>query len=248
MKIRLLLLFSIQTAIFGCLVAYCRAAEDAPPQPWAGAALSDWKAADRAIVISDLARCTPAEALVPMKTQKGRWKVIPYEMTSGYKGKMIWAAPEAGAPEVCFPLKHKGWYAIFVGLFSATEVPTLAWLRLDEDLASMKRYSKLNNGYGCSQEVFFKVARLGENSRLCIGQQSTGNVSACGITHVKLIPLSAEEIARIEAERKEPKTRVMTATFDGFSDLFFRSPRTKAAVLALIETLRNTDFGTLILQ
>ena len=217
-------------------------------QPWAGAAVQDWQRAAEATVLTDMAQAEPASALIPMKTEKGRWKVISYEMTNGYKGSMIWASPEAGAPEVSVPLGHEGWYAIFVGLFSATEVPTLAWLRLDDDPAALKRVSRRADGYSCSQELFFKVARLSEDSRLCFGQQSTGDVSACGITHVKLIPLAAAEVTRVEADRKDSRKRVMTATFDGFSDLFYRSPRTEAALLAPVESLRHTDFGTLILQ
>ncbi len=40
----------------------------------------------------------------------------------------------------------------------------------------------------------------------------------------------------------------MAATIDGFSDLFYHSPRTKPALLAPIESFRDTDFDTLILQ
>jgi hypothetical protein len=65
---------------------------------------------------------------------------------------------------------------------------------------------------------------------------------------VKLIPLTEAEIRRIEAERGSGANRVLAATSDGFSDMYYRSPRTLAAILAQVEIFRDTDFGTLILQ
>ena len=221
-----------------------------PAQPWGGAALQDWTNASKAVVLTDMARGTPASAFSPMKLKKGHWKVIPYEMVSGYAGKMIWAPPEANAPEVTIPLnvEKKGWYAVFVGLFSSSEVPTVAWLRLSGDPAPVKRANSRNDHYGNSEESFLKVAELDETSSLLVSQQSTGFVSACGVTHVKLVPLSPEEIERIVADRRDTSHRTLVATFDGFSDLYYRSPRTAQALLSAVEIFRDTDFGTLILQ
>ena len=154
------------------------------------------------------------------------------------------------APELNLPLKvqRPGWYAIFVGLFSALDVPTVAWLRLNQDPAAVQRENRRNDHYGNSEEVFFKVARLDENSRLHIHQQSTGVVCGCGVTHVKLIPLSPEEVRRLEADRRDPSHRTLVATIDGFSAIYCRGPRTAAELFSQVEIFRDTDFGTLILQ
>ncbi|MCC6124055.1 MAG: hypothetical protein IT426_03770 [Pirellulales bacterium] len=223
-----------------------------PAQPWAGAALDDWSNALRATVISDLSHCRPESALSPMVLKPKCWKVIPYRMIDGYEGKMVWAAAESEAPEISLALEAEGWHAIFVGLFSATEVPTTAWLRLDDDPAPVPRFNPRvaprQNAYGHSEEVFFRAVRLRKESRLLLSPQTTGNLAACGITHVKLIPLSAEEIRQIEAESRDASHRVLAATNDGFSDLFYRSPRTASALLSAVEIFRDTDFGTLLLQ
>ena len=237
------------TALLGvgtALLATGKAGAD-PTQPWAGAALTDWANADKAVMLTDMSRCSPASALSPMKLRKGHWKLVPYELTDGCAGHMVWAPPEADAPELTLPLGQAGWYAIFVGLFSATEVPTVAWLRLDDDAAPVKRVNRRND-YGNTEEVFFRAARLTTSTSLHVGQQTTGSVFACGVTHVKLIPLTPEEAARIEAERADTSRRVLAATIDGFSDLFYRSPRTTASLLSQVEIFRDTDFGTLILQ
>lgn len=219
-------------------------------QPWGGAAIQDWSLAADATVLADMSLAAPAAALSPMKLKKGCWKVIPYEMVGGPAGKMVFAPPEANAPELTLPLnvKEAAWYAVFVGLFSTSEVPTVARLRLDKDPASVVRENRRSDFYGNSEEVFFKVARLTPESRLSVGQQSTGTACGCGVTHVKLIPLSAEEVARLEADRRDASHRTMLGTIDGFSAIFYNSPRTADALLSQVEIFRDTDIGTLILH
>ncbi|HWB06586.1 MAG TPA: hypothetical protein VG796_26410 [Verrucomicrobiales bacterium] len=230
-----------------------RAASEQPSQPWAGAALTDWSNASRAIVLSDLSGSQPAEALSTGALQKNRWKVIPYEMANnGYTGKMIWAGAESNAPEVSLPLDTEGWHAIFVGIFSATEVPSKALIRLDSDPSPVPRYNRRESptpySYGHSEDVFFRAINLQKNNRLLFSPQNTGTRSACGITHVKLIPLTEEEGRRVEADARDTTHRTLAATNDGFSDFFHRSPRTESALLSSVEVFRDTDFGTLILQ
>jgi hypothetical protein len=219
-------------------------------QPWGGAAVGDWSRAAEATILTDLSPATPAAALSPMQLRKGCWKVIPYEMVGGLAGNMVFAPPEAKAPELALPLnvKETAWYALFVGLFSTAEVPTLARLRLDTDPAPVLRANQRNDFYGNSEEVFFKVARLTPGSHLCLSQQSTGMVSGCGVTHVKLIPLSPAEVQRLEADRADASHRTLIATNDGFSSIFGYSPRSAAALLTQVELFRDTDFGTLILH
>ena len=235
-------------SLLGVLCVGVPTARPQPVQPWGGAAVGDWTNASEAIVLSDMSGCSPADALSPMKLKKGHWKLIPYEMQNGPAGNMVWAPPEAGAPELSLPLGVAGWYAVFVGLFSSSEVPTEAWLRLNRDPAPVRRVNRDNRYYGNSEEVFFKVAQLDEKSRICISQQTTGFLAACGVTHVKLIPLSAAEAERVRSERADRSHRTLVATYDGFSDFYTRSPRTKQAVLSAVEVFRHTDFGTLILQ
>ena len=218
-----------------------------PAQPWAGAALDDWANASKAVVITDLSRCQPASALSDGPLQRERWKVIPYRLDNGYEGKMIWASPEANSPEISIAPELEGWYAVFVGLFATLEAPTMAWIRLDDDPSPLQRYNKRAD-YGNTEEVFFRAVRLRKDSKLLFQPQNTGEVSACGITHVKFIPLTDEEVRAIEAERKNPAHRVLAATNDGNGDMFHFSPRTESALLSFVDMYKDTDFGTLILQ
>lgn len=214
-------------------------------QPWGGAAISDWTNAEQSIIISDMTQCTPASSL-SSELSPNCWKVIPYEVIDGHKGKMVWAPPEANAPELAVPLKVKGWYAIFVGLYSVSEAPTLAWLRLSKEAAPVDRTKNDNNAQ--SEDIYFKAVELTEDDCLHISQQSTGFVKPCGVTHIRLIPLTEEETKTLVNERTDSKHRTMTMTFDGFSSIFYKSPRTATQWLSLIEIFRNTDAGTLILQ
>ncbi|NUQ64900.1 MAG: hypothetical protein HUU20_20750 [Pirellulales bacterium] len=230
----------------GLAVAEPKDAAAGPVQPWGGAAVQEWANASQAKIISDMSSGT--SAFSKMRLKKGCWKVIPYEFVDGPAGNMVFAGPETAAAELVIPLGVEGWHAIFVGLFSTSEVPTLAWLRLDRDRAPVSRGNSRNDHYGNSEEVFFKVAELNASSRLHVNQQSTGFVSACGVTHVKLIPLSHDEVSRLQADRRDLSHRTLAATFDGFSDFYYRSPRTVEAVRSAVEIFRDTDFGTLLLH
>jgi hypothetical protein len=231
----------------GFILLVASAAGGQTTRPWGGAAVSEWAGSSQSVVITDMGRCAPASALGP-HLKKGCWKVIPYETRSGLKGSMAWAGPEADAPELTLPLNARGWHALFVGLFSTSEVPTVAWIRLNTDPAPVNRSNSRTDYYGNSEEVFFKVADLGETSTLRIGQARHGFPSACGVTHVRLIPLTQAEVDALRADRADTSHRTLTATLDGFSFIYYRSPRTVEAWLSEVEIYRDTDFGLLLLH
>jgi hypothetical protein len=66
-----------------------------------------------------MTQCEPNGAL-SLTMKKRHWKVIPYELSGGPSGKMIWASPETQAPIMKLNLGVKGWHAIYVGVFSGT--------------------------------------------------------------------------------------------------------------------------------
>lgn len=216
-------------------------------KPWAGAALNDWENAADPLIITDMTKGNAIESLSDTLLYR-TWKVIPYETLNGYRGNMVWAAPEADAPELSVELGISGWHAIFIGLFSAPEASTFAWIRLNTDCASVPRVNKNMDYFGNTEEVFFKVAKLAEGSKLHFSPQTTGMVSACGITHIKLIPLSETEVDMMMKDCSEFSSRTMTATYDGFSSIFYQSPRTHQEWLSQIEFMRGTDIGTLLLH
>ena len=102
--------------------------------------------------------------------------------------------------------------------------------------------------YVNSVDTFFKVAELNEDSSLIFRPQRHGNKMPAGITHVMLIPLTEAEIERLKKDRADTSHRTMAATYDGFSPICGRSPRTAEEVLAEVEEYRDTDFGTFIIH
>lgn len=214
--------------------------------PWAQGSADRWANAAKPTYVTDLTRASPAEALSP-GLRHGKWKVIPYETLEGLAGKMIWCSPMTDAPEVRIALPVAGWHAIFIGLFSTSEAPSVAWVRLDSDPAPVCRRNASTEGYGNFADLYFKAANLRGNS-LVIRQQFPAQACGCGVGYIKLIPLSPEEIDAITADARDARPRRLIATNDGFSPLFYHRPTTREALLAQVEPLRNSDFGTLVLH
>lgn len=211
--------------------------------PWAGTLASAWKNAGQATLLSDMTAVEPASALSP-RMRKRHWKSIPYELIGGQKGSMIWASPETDAPPVRMKLGAKGWYAIFVGVYSGPEAPSRVWIKLNTDVAPVVRSNSNSDYYGNLKDAYFKVAELKGDETLQFAQQSSGYTSGAGLGYVKVIPLSDDEIAGLKADRSRKDSRRVTVTCDGFSFIYYRRPTTKEDLLAEIEEFRDTDVDT----
>jgi hypothetical protein len=206
----------------------------------------EWANSSTAIVLADMSQCSPASALSP-KIKKRHWRVIPYEMLDGTKGKMILASVETEAPTMKLPLGVKGHHAIFVGVFAGVEAPSKVHLKLEGDPASLTRENDSSNCNGNILEAFFKVADL-KGESIEFRQQSSGARYGCGVAYVKLIPLSPTEIGRFVEDKNDKSHRKMTATNDCFG-MFFREQVTDVeGILRYTECFRGSDFDTLILH
>ncbi len=213
-----------------------------PAEPHAGAVALEWANHAKATVITDMGKCRPASALTSA-SKRGQWRLIAYEAEQ-YKGRLIWASAETGAPQVALALPVEGWHAIYVGLTDPSSLGCKAWLKIGRDPAPVPR----SRSAGQIEEVLFKVADLRANDTLCIAQQSTGRARGCGVAYVKLVPLTPDEVRQIKADRADRSHRPLAASLDGFSFIYDRRPTTRQALLAEVEVYRNTDFDTLILQ
>ncbi|MBM4044699.1 MAG: hypothetical protein FJ279_06255 [Planctomycetes bacterium] len=209
--------------------------------PRGGSAAMEWANGLKPILLTDMARCQPSEALSPT-AKRGRWKVIEYE-TGAMKGKMLWASVEANAPPLTLPLDVRGWHAIYVGLADPASLGCKALLRLTSDPAFVPR----GRSAGQIEETFLKVADVTGQS-LHIAQASSGHASGCGVAYVKLVPLVPEEAAAVQADRRAPAHRRLATTIDGFSFIYSRRPTTAEALLEEVEVYRDSDFDTLVLQ
>jgi hypothetical protein len=232
-------------AILVILLSVARSEAQSFP-PWSMPLASGWANEKQATVLTDMTRATPSSAL-STQMKHGRWKTIPYELTTGLKGTMVWTSPMAKAPSLQMKLGAKGWHVIFVGLFSGASA-TRVWLKLNTDPAPLHRANSNRDYYGNLRDTFFKVVELKGDESLVMTPQSSGLASACGVGYVKLIPLAAHEIAGFKAERADRSTRKMTVTCDGFSFMYDRRPTTAESLLAEVEELRDSDVETLILQ
>jgi len=206
-----------------------------------GALARDWRNGRRPRTITDLGRCTPTAAL-SATAAKGRWQLIDYE-AGELKGRLVWASEEAAARPLTLALNANGWHAVYVGLTDPSSLGCHALLRLTGDAAYVPR----SRTVGQIEEVFFKVADLSGQS-LHIAQESGGLGRACGVAYVKLVPLTPDEVAAVQADRQNPACRKLATTIDGFSFIYGRRPTSVESLLPEVEIYRHTDFDTLILQ
>ncbi len=206
-----------------------------------GANALEWTNGLKTVVLSDMAQCQPANALAAT-AKSGHWKTIRYE-AGDLAGTLIWAADEASAPTLTLPLNTQGWHAVYVGLADPAHLGCRAMLKLTNDAAFVPRARTA----GQIEEIFFKVADLSGQS-LQIAQASGGHATGCGIAYVKLVPLTPAEVALVQNERRDASHRRLATTIDGFSFIYSRRPTSQGALLPEVETYRNSDFDTLILQ
>lgn len=210
-------------------------------QTWGGASWSDWSCYAEGRVLADMTACSPPSAFGP-RLASDRWEVVPYELTDGITGNMVWASPYIEAPVLSLELHVEGWYAIFAGLFYSPAFPSTAWLRLEGDPAPMSCTCDRGPYYGCIEEVFYKVAELSADAVLHLSHRIARHASPCGISHVRLVPLTPEEADAVCAHRCQSETRRVAASIDGPSF----SPRTREDILASVEIFRHTDIRGLI--
>ena len=207
------------------------------PHPGHGGFLaSDYARVDEAVMLTDLAAGQPAEVLTDSAAH-GRWKKLPYE-AGPFRGNLLWASPDSGAPELTIPLKANGWYAIFAGLTDPASLGCLARLRLDNRPAPVQHARTAGN----LEEVFVTAADLTGRSLKLAQRHEPGQ--GCGLAYLKLIPLTAAEIATAQA----PRPRTAVATIDGFSFLYGRQVIDRQGLQEEVEPYRESDFGLLLLQ
>jgi len=218
------------------------------PVPFNGHVSGYWTNDSQAIYLSDMTRCEPSTALAS-GLSKGRWKVIPYETVDGMVGKMVWASPNTGAPELSLPLPVEGWYAIYLGVFSSPAAYSKLWFKLDTDPAAVPRQNNLTSfdDNGSAEEIFFKAAHL-QNNSLIIRQNNGSCLTSGGIVYVKLIPLTENEITFLLNDRNDRSHKTLVLKHDTEAVNMYNGYQTEEHILSAIEVLRDTDFGTIIIE
>lgn len=216
------------------------------------------------IYLTDLDRCEPASALADVPALR-HWRKLAYS-TDDLEGTMLLAGPQTAAPTVTYPLEASGWHAISVGLvrchpgghharYSELEV------RLTDDRAStVLSLPSLGDHYPDEPmpehrevaELFWQCAEL-DGQQLELGQPAARLKSgdehasfACSAVHVayiKLVPLTDDEAALVEADRNRADTKRLFAHNDSHGPHWVWRLTTADEIRREIEPYRDTDFS-----
>lgn len=206
---------------------------------------SQWQQASRAVMITDMTRCTPAEAL-SSRREHAKWKVFEYE-TANFVGKCLSIGRESSAPDLTLELGKQGWHAVYVGLSTITDLVRPKRNQIEVKLTSDPAFTRLSNRLelvmprrDVLEEVFLGTADLTENDL----HFSTVYHMPSRIHYVKVIPLTNDEIAAIQEDRKQKATRTSVATFDGFTWIHPFRPQDRTDLAATFSAYRYSDFKT----
>jgi hypothetical protein len=208
--------------------------------------------AGRAIYLTDLDRCLPASALTPRRTQRC-WQTLAYAAES-VKGVMLAAGEETDAAEIEYPLDVRGWHAVYLGMYSESQTASIL-VKLSRDPAFVTASREQTSYFEARiEDIYWKSADL-TGQRILFRQscirvvppsQEYGNAcTKAYLAYIKLLPLSAEEIERAEADRRRGHNRRLFAHDDAWSYHGRIRPVVEADVRREVEPYRNTDFSRL---
>lgn len=181
-----------------------------------------------AVYFTDMSQCRPAASLSSGE-EESRWRLIPYR-TSRLRAPiqdLYVMKPDFRSPRACFegtaaetpgggdarpisyPLKRKGWHAVFVGLTG------LGKIRIgfsgDKYFTTFKKSSPDWFGY---EEAIVGCRNLGAQDLVFAPSPETPEQSAV-IVYIKLVPLTRQEIGAREYGRGfTAKERNITVTRD----------------------------------
>jgi hypothetical protein len=217
--------------------------------------------------LTDLSCCKPRHIL-SQGPQEGHWQLIPYETVDDPNvrtGTMIGAASYMEVPEITLPLGAAGWHAIHVGYWNPHhdyDGGTTLKVRLSDDPC----FVRLKEGepgfapfdspegnwqqdrfkcYSVLKEVFFKTADL-TGRDLVFGKVNGPFGQKVYLAYVKLVPLSAEEVAALQTQRSALQPKGRAGSIDGLSYFWADEYRTKEHLLELVEPFRYSDFDTVL--
>ena len=204
------------------------------------------------VYVTDMSRCQPPLALSP-EVKKGCWQLIPYETVDpdSKSGTMIGAASFVDAPDVTLPLNVTGWHEIYVGYWNppyAYDGGTTVKMKLSDDpcftrIPEPEPAIDVNATY--IREVLFKAADL-TGRTLQIGKVHGPFAQKAYLAYVKLVPLSAQQIADLQADRARKDARVLQAAIDGITYFSNNEYQTREHIMELIEPYRYSDVGKVI--
>ena len=206
---------------------------------------------------ADLDRCQPAAAVAASPTYH-RWRAMPYE-TEQFAGTMLLAGPETAAPDITYPLNADGWHAISIGMYCGGHLAEGTTVRVR--LSGQQTFSYLTvlgdemhalgdeviERYWTTADVTGQDLVLGQDiARLGSGDApSSFRCSPVRIAYVKLVPLTAAEVAVVRDDRARSDTRRLFAHNDAHGLMFSHAPITEEVIRRDLEPFRDSDFSRL---
>lgn len=199
----------------------------------------------RAIYITDMSKCKPQSALT-RDIEQGKWRILSYE-SEGVSGKMIDATRYMNAPQVTLPLDETGWYKIFIGFWNQPfggEEHMSVRLKLTNDPTFFGILDNQGHVWDRTdlKEAFWKCADL-TGQDIIVAQRSKGVSMKANIAYVKLVPMSKEEVEKLQTERSCLDTRKVIAVVDGASYISLKGCTTSEDIKENFERFRYSDIG-----
>jgi len=220
------------------------------------------------IYLADLDRCQPASAL-SRTWQPKQWRLYDFE-AEGVEGVMLAVGQNSGAPDLEYPLRQTGAYAIYFGILSKytesrlqvrlKDEPTFTILTPNALADEGLMWNEIQDGKHAYrqediEELFWKRAELGGKDQAVIIRQlktqlRPGDPNAfgndfmpCWLAYIKLVPLSHADHQAWHAERAGGESRRLFAADDSFTATGYLHFQTEADVRRQIEPYRDTDFA-----
>lgn len=181
----------------------------------------------------DLAGCVPASAVTPER-RRGTWQAVPFELTDGRSGTLLYAGPETRAPTLTLPLGNSSFHRIRVGLWSNWTASTIR-LKLSRDAAFHTITRERADNFHVDEYVWREPDLTGQS--LEIAQQSEGLSQPACLAYVVLERLG-------EADTSRPE-KPLIAMDDAFSFFHLRRPTTREGIWDELQPYVGTDFTRL---
>jgi hypothetical protein len=178
----------------------------------------------------DLTACSPGAALTS-ELQHGAWQAVPFELTDGRGGTLLYAGPETQAPPLTLPLHTSGVHRVSVGLWSNWTSSTVR-LKLSRDPAFHTITRERADNFVIDECVWREVDLTGQS--LQIAQQSAGVSQPACLAYVVL--------ERVEAPDTSHPDKPLIAMDDAFSFFHMRRPTTREAIWEELQPYVGTDF------
>ena len=199
------------------------------------------------ILLSDMTKCRPAEAL-SRSLDKERWQTITYQ-AEGVSGVMIGGKSLCRAPDVTLPLGRKGWHKIYVGYWNPMfeyDGGTLFKLKLTGDPC----FDNIREGNPTApaetlhltslRQVFWRAEDL--TGRDLVIRKLHGHKAY--VAYVKLEAMGPEEVAAVKSRRQQKYNRRLLAAIDGTSFFHrdtFDLPTRPEDLLELVAKYEHSD-------